>query len=339
MEPMFTVIVPIYKVEKYLKKCITSILNQTYKDFELLLIDDGSPDNCPKICDEFKRKDKRVKVIHKKNGGLVSARNIGVKNASGKYICYVDGDDWIRPNLLEEVNKIITDNKDLDMVIFNIERVFEDYNQILDFDIENGLYDKQKLEEYIYPFMMYDNRKSFCKGLIFPAACNKIYRKELLEKHHCKDERIKMGEDNAFVFECLVYSNKVYFVNKVFYEYNQLNPTSFNNSYDKNRFENNQLLTSYIEKNIGNYSKTIENQVNAFKTYWLIMAVFHEVKCHRKLFEARKHIKVEIKKNKSLEGISFKGLPIFAKGFLLLLKMHLYTLALIGAKIVNKKRS
>ncbi len=339
MKPMFTVIVPIYKVEKYLKKCITSILNQTYKNFELLLIDDGSPDNCPKICDEFKRKDKRVKVIHKKNGGLVSARNIGIKNAKGKYICYVDGDDFIRPNLLEEVNKIITDNKDLDMVVFNAERVFKNHNQILDFDIKNGLYDKKKLEKYIYPFMMYDNRKSFCKGLVFPVAWNKIYKKELLMKHYCQDERIKMGEDNAFVFECLLYSNKVYFINQVFYEYNQLNTTSFINSYDKNRFENNQLLTSYIEKNIGNYSKTIENQINAFKAYWLIMAVFHEVKCHRKLFEARKHIKVEIKKNKSLEGISFKCLPIFAKGFLLLLKMHLYTLALIGAKIVNKKRS
>ena len=95
MELLFSVIVPIYKVEKYLPDCVNSILNQTYKDFELLLVDDGSPDNCPQMCDDFALKDSRIRVIHKKNGGLVSARNIGIKNAKGKYICYVDGDDTV----------------------------------------------------------------------------------------------------------------------------------------------------------------------------------------------------------------------------------------------------
>ena len=155
-------------------------------------------------------------------------------------------------------------------------------------------------------------------------------------EHYCEDEKIKMGEDNAFVFECLLYSSNIYFIDKVLYEYNQLNVNSFTNNYDANRFKNNKYLTSYIENKIGNYSNVVKNQVNAFKAYWLIMAVFHEVKCKRNLFQSKKHIKQAIKENKSLDGIYFNGLPMFAKGFLILLKMHLYTLALLGAKIVTK---
>ena len=107
MSTTFSVIVPIYKVEKYLNKCIDSILKQTFQDFELILVDDGSPDKCPKICDEYAKKDKRVRVIHKENAGLVAARNTGIKEAKGDYICYVDGDDWIseNDNLLIHKNK------------------------------------------------------------------------------------------------------------------------------------------------------------------------------------------------------------------------------------------
>ncbi len=339
MKPLFSVIVPIYKVEKYLPKCLDSILKQTYKNFELLLIDDGSPDKCPKICDAYAKKDKRIKVIHKKNAGLVAARNTGIENSQGNYICYVDGDDWILPDLLEEVNKIIEKYKDIDMICYKARRVFTDYTKEIPFDIKEGKYNKKRLETEIYPYMMYDNRKPFCEGLIFPVAWNKIYRKELLTKHYCKEEKIKMGEDNAFVFECLLYSNNVYFLDKVLYEYNQLNVSSFTNSYDKNRFKNNEILINYIEQNIGNYSAIIDNQINAFKAYWLIMAIFHEIKSQKSIKEARKHIKVEISQINKSKNISLKGLPLFAKGYIILIKMHLYTIALIGAKIINKKRN
>lgn len=93
-EKLFSIIVPVYKVEKYLNQCVDSLLNQTYKNFEVILVDDGSPDNCPAICDEYALKDNRIKVIHKKNGGLSDARNEGVKNASGRYLLFVDSDDY-----------------------------------------------------------------------------------------------------------------------------------------------------------------------------------------------------------------------------------------------------
>ena len=104
---MISVIVPIYNVEKYLIKCIESIINQTYKDLEIILVDDGSTDSSGKICDEFATKDNRIKVIHKKNGGLSSARNIGLDICKGNYISFIDSDDYIELDMYEKMIKII----------------------------------------------------------------------------------------------------------------------------------------------------------------------------------------------------------------------------------------
>ena len=98
-----SVIVPVYKVENVLHYCIDSILNQTYKDFELILVDDGSPDNCPKMCDDFAKKDSRIRVVHKKNGGLSDVRNAGVKIASRECIVFVDSDDYIHCNMIDKM--------------------------------------------------------------------------------------------------------------------------------------------------------------------------------------------------------------------------------------------
>ena len=97
--PKISVIVPVYNTEKYLHRCVDSILAQTFTDFELLLVNDGSPDKSGEICDEYAQKDTRVRVFHKENGGVSSARNLGLENAQGKWITYVDGDDWIEPTM------------------------------------------------------------------------------------------------------------------------------------------------------------------------------------------------------------------------------------------------
>lgn len=114
MKELISVIVPIYNVEKYLRKCVDSIINQTYKNLEIILVDDGSLDNCPKICDEYAKQDIRIKVIHKENGGLSDARNAGMKVARGEYISFIDSDDWIKPEMIEGMyNRMIEDNSDL----------------------------------------------------------------------------------------------------------------------------------------------------------------------------------------------------------------------------------
>ena len=108
---MVSIIVPVYKVESYLPQCIESIINQTYPNLEIILIDDGSPDACGKICDEYAKQDKRIKVFHKQNGGLSDARNYGVARASGEYLSFVDSDDWIEPDMFEVLVKVADDNK------------------------------------------------------------------------------------------------------------------------------------------------------------------------------------------------------------------------------------
>ena len=101
MNPLISVIVPIYNVEKYLARCVDSIVNQTYKNLEIILVDDGSPDRCPQMCDDYAEKDSRIKVVHKKNGGLSDARNAGMAVATGEYISFIDSDDWIETSMFE----------------------------------------------------------------------------------------------------------------------------------------------------------------------------------------------------------------------------------------------
>ena len=141
MEDLISIIIPVYKVEKYIYKCIDSVLNQTYKNLEIILVDDGSPDKCPEICEEYAKKDNRIKIIHKKNGGLSDARNAGLKVATGKYIGFVDSDDYIEKDMYQVLyNNIIKTNSDISIV--NLKEVKE--NEI----IENNVKDEQNTIEY-----------------------------------------------------------------------------------------------------------------------------------------------------------------------------------------------
>ncbi len=119
--PLISIIVPVYKVEMYIKKCINSIINQTYKNIEIILVDDGSPDNCGKICDDYSKTDKRIIVVHKDNGGLSDARNRGLIAASGQFITFVDSDDYIELNYIEtHYNNLINNNADISIAGHNV---------------------------------------------------------------------------------------------------------------------------------------------------------------------------------------------------------------------------
>ena len=122
-------VVPVYKVEKYLDECVESILTQTYKNFEIILVDDGSPDSCPAMCDAWAVKDNRVKVLHKINGGLSDARNAGVRIATGDYVIFVDSDDfWINKDCLQKLMEVVKNNCDCDFINFNCSYYYTDTN-------------------------------------------------------------------------------------------------------------------------------------------------------------------------------------------------------------------
>lgn len=330
----FSVIIPIYKVEDCLRKCVDSVLQQTFKAFEVLLIDDGSPDNCPAICEEYAAADKRVRVIHKQNGGLVSARNTGIKNAVGSYICYVDGDDWVEKDWLIVLYRELCKAGKPDMAVYNAYYEYDDRTEQIPSYVDSGYYNKERLVKEIYPYMMYDSSLPFFTGKVFPAAWNKVYRRELLAEHYCREEQIGIAEDNAFTFECLYYANSVSFCKDVLYHYNRCNEGSMISRYNAAYFEKSQLMCHYLETRLSGIETYLDNQINVFLAAWVIMAVFHEIRFQGSFLKACKSIKEKLGKSDVFEKITLKKLPFFVRGYLWLLRHHAYHLAGIGAKLL-----
>lgn len=149
---MISVIVPVFKVEKYIRTCVRSILNQTYKDYELILVDDGSPDGCPQICDQYARNNENIRVIHKENGGLSDARNAGVEIARGEYVTFVDSDDYVAADYLEELHRIIKQSN-ADIAVTGI-KTLKEGDEIKNIDAKQGtvfVYSKEEaLEKMLY---------------------------------------------------------------------------------------------------------------------------------------------------------------------------------------------
>lgn len=193
--PLISIIIPVYKVEKYLEKCIESVLNQTYKKLQIILVDDGSPDNCGDICDRYAKMDERIEVIHKENGGLSDARNAGLKVVRGEYIGFIDSDDYVSKEMFENMyNTLISNNADVS--ICNFYTVIDDKNIIKNED--NGIEIYNKLE--ILKEVLLDKK-------IQSYAWNKLYKKELF-----KDIEYPVGkkyEDIGTTFYILEKCNKV----------------------------------------------------------------------------------------------------------------------------------
>ncbi len=214
-----SIIVPIYNVEAELRKCVSSILAQTYKDIEVILVDDGSPDNCGVICDEFASKDNRVVVIHKKNGGLVNARKSGLEKSSGRFISYVDGDDWIEEDFIQSLVDC-QQKHNADVVAAGFSKDIGDISDKHSNAIPTGFYDKQKMIAEVYPRMI-------CAGPYFyfgicSYVWNKLFKKELLfESQMAVDPRISVGEDTSVVFSVLLKASTLHISDNTSYHYYQ----------------------------------------------------------------------------------------------------------------------
>lgn len=213
---LFSVIVPIYKIEKYLCRCIDSVLAQSFTDYELILVDDGSPDRCPAICDEYAQKDARIRVIHKENGGLVSARQAGIQIAVGEYVFHLDGDDAICEDALESAYQIIREMHP-DMVSFSYRRCINgELGEVVDDLVPEGLYRKADLEEKMYSKLLSDeNMKN-----LFYFVWGKAIKRELATKHQMRVNcAISLGEDLSCSVPCYLEAETVYMSRKVIYLY------------------------------------------------------------------------------------------------------------------------
>ncbi len=216
---MISVIVPVYNVGQYLSKCIESILRQTYTDLEIILVDDGSTDGCYEICEEYRQKDSRVTVIHKENGGLVSARKAGLRAAAGDLIACVDGDDWIEPDMYERMYRKMT-SQDVDVVMCGRYEDTGDTEKEVFHGFPEGRYGKRELIKDIYPQMIAGDE--FFEWKIFPGLWDKLFRRESIERFQLDvDERITMGEDAACVYPALLHADSIYIMRECLYHYRQ----------------------------------------------------------------------------------------------------------------------
>ncbi len=214
---LVSVIVPVYNMENYLEKCVDSIREQTYKELEIILVDDGSTDASPGICDKFAQMDVRISVIHKKNGGLVSARKAGIRKASGEYTITIDSDDWIEKNTIEELNKkAIKSNAEI--VTSGYVKEYRNTNNKVTDAIKEGVYGGIEGKRYIQCHLIFD--KTVEKYGIWPYLCGKLIKTSLLQQVYLKlDDRITHAEDAATVFSCCVLAEKIVVTHEMYYHY------------------------------------------------------------------------------------------------------------------------
>ena len=329
---MISVIVPIYKVEKYLRRCVDSILNQSYTDFELLLIDDGSPDSCPQICDEYARRDDRVRVFHKPNGGLISARNAGILAARGDYICYVDGDDWAKENMLEFIHeKLASSPVPLDMVLFAADNVFEDHLEETNNDAPEGFYDRARLEKEIFPQLIVDTRHGVRAGSMVQAhTWDKAVRRELQVKYYTRDERIRVFTDVPMTYECLLNCQNVYICNEHLYMYNKTNESSIRALSRENFLTKSfYYLNVYMQEHLSGYSPSVDWQLNEFVAMLILRTAKWRAQTDPSLGEAARHMKEGLNESDLLSLVTVKGLTSKHKILVTLFKLHLYGPAML----------
>ncbi len=332
----FSVIVPIYNVEEYLPTCIESVLSQTFSDFELILVNDGSPDSCPKICDEYAKKDNRIKVVHKVNGGLASARIAGIKVALGDYVFNLDSDDLIENDTLECAYKLIKDTN-CDLVSFAYKWVENGKTvNITDDGIDEGLYNRSDIEKYIYPKILMDKNMNHISYYL----AGKAVKRDLITPHQLNvSEKISLGEDLCCVIPCYLNANSVYISKKTAYLYSVRH-----NSLSK-EFNSKQI---YLVENIINEISTeqfktlsdFDDQISRYSCFmcFAILALAAEGNYFKSIKDLINNIENSIH-NEKIKSANFDKISIKSRISIFLMKKKHYKLMfyfLYLCKIIKK---
>lgn len=275
---LISVIVPIYNVEKHLKKCVDSIINQTYKNLEIILVDDGSPDNCGKICDEYAKEDLRIRVIHKENGGLSSARNIGIRMSLGSYLMFVDSDDYIEINMVEFLYNAIA-SKGVNMSVCK-------YREI------SGAYKKREFKE---EHSITVSGKEAIEMLFvgskwnFVIVCNKLYEKDLFRGIQFPEG--KYHEDEAVAYKLLYKCDKVSCIPKVLYNYVKRNG-SITDEYSLKRLD----AVDIFEDRLAFFLENNEERLYALAQRSFAVFTFRQTILLKKYFPDKREIRMVIRR-------------------------------------------
>lgn len=276
MNDKISVIVPVYNVEKYIKQCLESILNQTYKNLEIIIVDDGTKDSSGKICDEISKSDSRIKVIHQENQGLSGARNTGLKNTTGEYITFVDSDDYIGNKMFEKMLSTLKTNN-ADIVECGTIYCDEEGNYIK----ENT---KNKIEIYEKDIQM---KELIFSGNITTMSCGKLYKKDLLKNFEFPIG--KYHEDTFTTYKLLHNSQKIIILNQGFYHYRQVYGSIMNSNFNIKHLDSIEAVlerSKFIEKYYPQYKKYDYANIcySCCKVYErIILSNFNDKEVERKL--------------------------------------------------------
>lgn len=329
---LVSVIVPVYNVEEYLPKCIESILNQTHKNLELILVDDGSPDKCPEICDEYAKKDKRVKVIHKKNAGVSAARNDGIDSATGDFIAFVDSDDWIEPEMYE---KLLQKQQEDDYDV-----VFCGFNMVID-GVTYSVYEDSKAQFTSSKDITYllrhenlkliDKQKYVTSNNINCFTVRFLYKKEIFDKIHF-NEKLNYMEDVKILTEIFLNENlKVSYIDDSMYNY-LIRKTSLSHGALSNMLSKSKNFLDAFGKLVKNTE--YEKLLYAEEFYAYYMCVANKIKSNSK--DDLKEIKQwNIRKNYIAHKSLCNGFSSKVKTFLI--HYHLTFILKFLYKLKNKK--
>ena len=269
MQNLVSVVVPIYGVEPYIEECINSIIAQTYSNIEIILVNDGSKDKCPQICDQYAQEDTRIKVIHKVNGGLVSARKSGIAVAQGYYSMFVDGDDWIEADYIEKMICNAIENN-ADIVVSGFIGFCGDNLFPVSDDLENGVYSRQEIEKKICPIMLCNNRR-YHNG-VAPAVWNKLFKTSLLYENLMGiDERITIGEDVACTYPCIMHADRIVECGDIMKYHYRMEDESMTRKGDLHYIDHIERLFFYLEKVFAEFdSEVIAKQVLQYEAYMML---------------------------------------------------------------------
>ena len=285
MEELVTIVVPVYKVEKYIDRCIKSILNQTYKNIEIILVDDGSPDNCGKICENYAQKDKRIKVVHKENGGLSDARNAGISISNGKYISFIDSDDYIDPEYIELLYKTIKKDKS-DMAISSHKVIYE-----------NGtVLEKATKEESILKPKEVLKRILYDDGIDL-SAWAKLYKIELFKE--IRYPKGRLFEDAATTYKLVDKCEKISIISRSTYNYIIRGNSITNVNFSEKKMDliiSTEEMCNYVKKKYPD----LEEATNRRLMYAYLSTLTQLVKSNEKNENAEKKLYGYIKQNSKM---------------------------------------
>ena len=264
--PLISVVVPIYMIDRYVGICIESLLNQTYKNLEIILVDDGSKDRCSEICDLYALKDARIKVIHKENGGLVSARKAGVLAATGRYIGFVDGDDWVGQGFYQSLYNSICQN-DCDVAIAGFSRDLFNQTKSIYNTVPSGYYEGEALEQVFKEMISYGE---FYRHGVSTYHWNKLFKREIVLKHQLKiSDDVSIGEDAVVVYATLLDCKRICITDNTAYHYRQREDSMLKSSVD---FEKEMIRVRALYQNLSDSVKDhpmefgLQKQVDDFIT-------------------------------------------------------------------------